>query len=94
MIAFHRYRGHEFDGLYVVDDDGANLNRLDAGGLWMGDAAWPPDGASLVAVGRSSDPADPADFVGQLNLVSLDGTRRRITEDGRDQASPDMVADR
>src|SRR5881397_2235709 len=93
MIAFIRHRGHEFDGLYLVEADGSNLRRLDRGTLGMFEPAWSPDGSTLVAVGRSRDWADPADFHGQLNLLSLDGTRTRITEDRAGKLRPTWSPD-
>ena len=72
MIAFVRRKGHEIDGLYLVEPDGSNLRRVETGALWLLEPSWSPDGAAIVGVGRTKTWDDPADFIGQLNVMSLE----------------------
>jgi len=92
MIAFVRRKGHEIDGLYLVEPDGSNLRRVETGALWLLEPSWSPDGAAIVGVGRTKTWDDPADFIGQLNVLSLDGTRERITEDRASKLRPTWAA--
>jgi Tol biopolymer transport system component len=93
MIAFVRMKAHRVDGLYSIEPDGADLRRLDDGDILLTYPQWSPNGSSLLAIGRSIDWSDPADFRGQLNLLTAAGTRTRITEDGATKLRPTWTPD-
>jgi dipeptidyl aminopeptidase/acylaminoacyl peptidase len=79
--------------LYIVPRAGRSPRKLTSLGVDVQSADWRPDGSALVVVADSHQRDEYTYERADLWLVSLDGSVRRLTDDGYNHSSPTWSPD-